>query len=183
MRLYVASSWRNMLQPNIVAALREDGHDVYDFKNPEPRTGFGWKDIDPNWQNWTAAEYNAALRANRAKDGFASDANALSAASMCVLVLPCGASAHLEAGWAAGNGKRLCILLPTTVGHSLDGTRACSRCGDIDGCHLPGNPKKRGWEPELMYSWAEVVTDSLTILRAHLLAHPRAHKTIAEQVP
>jgi len=28
-----------------------------------------------------------------------------------VLVLPCGRSAHLELGWAAGQGKRTAILL------------------------------------------------------------------------
>lgn len=32
MRVYVATSWRNEFQPGVVAALREDGHEVYDFK-------------------------------------------------------------------------------------------------------------------------------------------------------
>jgi hypothetical protein len=31
-------------------------------------------------------------------------------ADTCVLVLPCGRSAHLEGGWFAGRGKRLIIL-------------------------------------------------------------------------
>ena len=35
-RIYVASSWRNTIHPSVVAALRKDGHDVYDFKNPAP---------------------------------------------------------------------------------------------------------------------------------------------------
>ena len=32
-------------------------------------------------------------------------------ADTCVLVLPCGRSAHLEAGWFKGRGKRLIVLL------------------------------------------------------------------------
>ena len=36
MKIYVASSWRNLLQPGIVLALRRCGHEVYDFRNPAP---------------------------------------------------------------------------------------------------------------------------------------------------
>lgn len=31
-------------------------------------------------------------------------------ADVCVLVLPCGRSAHLEAGWFAGKGKPVFVL-------------------------------------------------------------------------
>lgn len=34
MRIYVASSWRNTYYPSVVSALREAGHDIYDFRNP-----------------------------------------------------------------------------------------------------------------------------------------------------
>ena len=30
----------------------------------------------------------------------------------CVLVLPCGRSAHTEAGWFAGKGKRVLVYIP-----------------------------------------------------------------------
>jgi hypothetical protein len=33
-RIYVASSWKNNIQPEVVHELRKLGHDVYDFKNP-----------------------------------------------------------------------------------------------------------------------------------------------------
>lgn len=33
-RIYVASSWRNNVQPLVVQTLRVAGLDVYDFKNP-----------------------------------------------------------------------------------------------------------------------------------------------------
>lgn len=55
MKIYVASSWRNKIQPLVVLALREAGHEVYDFRNPAPgNTGFQWSEIDPAWQSWTA---------------------------------------------------------------------------------------------------------------------------------
>ena len=51
-RIYVASSWRNTLQPGVVAALRGDGHEVYDFRNPAPGVkGFAWSEIDPSGSN------------------------------------------------------------------------------------------------------------------------------------
>ena len=33
-KIYVASSWRNEYYPEVVAKLREAGHEVYDFRNP-----------------------------------------------------------------------------------------------------------------------------------------------------
>lgn len=111
MKIYVASSWKNAEQPAIVAALREDGHEVYDFRNPEPGNhGFAWGAIDTEWRNWTAAEYIEALCHPVAQKGFRLDFNALERCDACVLVLPSGRSAHLEAGWAAGAGKPVYIL-------------------------------------------------------------------------
>ena len=110
-RIYVASSWRNPLQAGVVAALQSDGHLVYDFKNPRPGDrGFAWSEIDPNWMKWTAEEYRAALDHPIAKAGFASDFNAMKWADTFVLVLPCGRSAHLELGWACGQGKQTLVL-------------------------------------------------------------------------
>lgn len=110
-KIYVASSWRNSDQPSVVSNLRLDGHLVYDFKNPHPGNGgFSWKEIAPNWQQWTAKEYIAALDHPVAKMGFASDFNAMKWADTFVLVLPCGRSAHLELGWACGQGKQTLII-------------------------------------------------------------------------
>ena len=112
MKIYVATSWRNERQPAIVAMLRADGHEVYDFRNPAPGDhGFHWDAIDPVWQQWGPAEYVQALEHPVAEAGFDKDMGALSQADAVVLVLPCGKSAHLEAGWAVGAGKRLFILL------------------------------------------------------------------------
>ena len=46
--IYLASSWRNTYYPDVLAALRAAGHDVYDFRNPGDGTdGFKWSKIDP----------------------------------------------------------------------------------------------------------------------------------------
>lgn len=112
MKIYVASSWRNEHQPSVVETLRRHGHDVYDFRNPEPgNIGFHWSTIDPNWRQWSPEQFNAALSHPVAKRGFGLDFDAMRWADACVLVLPCGRSAHLEAGWFVGARKPLIILL------------------------------------------------------------------------
>ena len=139
MKLYVASSWRNNRQPEVVEALRNAGHEVYDFKNPsETDKGFSWSDIDPNWKNWTNREYRDALEHPVAKKGFANDFNAMQWAEACIMVMPCGRSAHVEAGWMQGWGKPTIIL------------------------------QEKEAEPELMYKVFELVTDSLEEVISHL---------------
>ncbi len=112
--IYVASSWRNGYQPFVVDALRGAGHEVYDFRNPtDGNHGFQWSEIDALWGEWTTDEYIGALQHPVAESGFKHDMTALEACEDVVLVLPCGASAHSEAGWAAGAGKRVFVLIPT----------------------------------------------------------------------
>ncbi|MGB1214629.1 MAG: hypothetical protein ACPG4X_14790 [Pikeienuella sp.] len=112
-RIYVASSWRNQYQETVVDLLKMDGHDVYDFKNPPHGDGgFHWSAIDPDWQNWTPEVYREHLmRSPIAAHGFNADFRAMHWCDTCVLVMPCGRSAHLELGWCAGAGKRTMILL------------------------------------------------------------------------
>ena len=111
MRLYVASSWRNGYQPDVVRALREVDFEVYDFKHPVAGdNGFHWSEIDGGWQSWDVDTYVKALSHPIAEAGFARDFDAMRWADGCVLVMPCGRSAHLEAGWFVGAGKPLWIL-------------------------------------------------------------------------
>jgi len=112
-RIYVASSWRNAAQPAVVTLLREAGHEVYDFRHPAPgNDGFRWSEMDGDWRQWTPQQFASMLRGNRiAYDGFAHDRAALDWCNTCVLLLPCGKSAHLEAGYAAGQGKRVIVYL------------------------------------------------------------------------
>ena len=115
-RIYVASSWRNQYYPEVVQRLREAGHEVYDFRNPpHGGAGFHWTDVDPDAPNWTYAQYAEGLHHPLAERQFQADIDALTWADTCVLVLPCGRSAHTEAGWMAGAGKRVVAYLPEMV--------------------------------------------------------------------
>lgn len=121
--IYLASSWRNELQPTVLAALRAAGHEVYDFRNPDDSWttgapgddsgGFRWSDIDPAWETWSPWAFSQALDTETAAKGFANDWDAMQLADVGVLLLPCGRSAHLEAGFFAGHpDKTLHILIP-----------------------------------------------------------------------
>lgn len=111
-RIYVASSWRNPHQPGIVDQLRGAGHEVYDFRNPPTGVkGFAWSELDREWQFWTASQYRQHLLTHPiAARGYVTDLRGMQWADTCLLVLPCGRSAHLEAGWFCGQGKRCLIL-------------------------------------------------------------------------
>lgn len=76
-KIYVASSWRNQHQPQVVSFLREQGHEVYDFRHPAGKTGFQWSQIDENWENWSTDQYRAALEHPIAQAGFKSDFDAM----------------------------------------------------------------------------------------------------------
>lgn len=123
-RVYVASSWRNPLQIAVVAAFRAAGINHYDFRNPaKGNKGFHWYEVMPsyphedaaNWGGTTQAEYLAALNHPVAIEGFRLDFEAMESCDTCVLVLPCGRSAHLELGWFVGQGKKTAILLDSPV--------------------------------------------------------------------
>jgi len=128
-KIYLASSWRNEDQPEVLQILRTAGHEVYDFRNPrEGDKGFGWTQIDEDWLQWSPRRFVSALAHPIAQAGFKSDFDAMKWADCGVLLLPCGRSAHLEAGYFVGAGKPLHILL-----------------------------QSRGFEPELMYLMATSV--------------------------
>ena len=134
MKIYVASSWRNDRQPEIVQTLRGDGHEVYDFRHPwsDDKRGFHWSDIDPNWKKWTVDEYIKALEHDVAIEGFNRDWNAMQWAEACVLVMPCGRSAHLEGGYFAGAKKPLYIIAEDGAESELMYAMATKVCVTVD---------------------------------------------------
>lgn len=125
MKVYVASSWRNLEQSAVVEALRAEGHEVYDFKaggsgwnRPGDQCStigpFGWSAIDPKWKEWDAREYIAGLRHPIAAAGFKRDMDALREADACVMVMPCGPSASMELGYAVG-ARKLTIVYVDSI--------------------------------------------------------------------
>ncbi len=112
MKIYVASSWRNLVQPAIVHALRRAGHEVYDFRHPKPGDdGFRWQDVGGPG-NYThgdrvpVEDYRRMLAHPRAAEGYESDISHVRWCDAVVYVLPCGRSASFEFGYAMGQGKR-----------------------------------------------------------------------------
>lgn len=91
------------------------GFEVYDFKHPNGEAGFQWSRIEEKWQGWSMKEYREALKTEYAQFGFNRDFDAMKEADICVLCLPCGRSAHLEAGWMKGAGKKVIAYIPQDV--------------------------------------------------------------------
>ena len=114
MKIYVASSWRNEYYPEVVLRLREAGFDVYDFRNPPSGDeGFRWSDVSEKWLDWTPEECRDNLKHPLAERQFQNDVEAMDSCDACVIVLPCGRSAHTEAGWFAGRGRKTIVYIPT----------------------------------------------------------------------
>jgi hypothetical protein len=118
-KVYVATSWKNEAFPTVVQLLRDDGHEVYDFRNPHQTgpdrgrqgRGFSWSEIDKAPRPWWPEQTLAVLKHGIAQDGFGSDFDALQWADACIMVQPCGVSAALELGWAVGAGKLTAVLM------------------------------------------------------------------------
>ena len=112
-KIYVASSWRNEYYPEVVARLREAVHDVYDFRNPPSGDpGFKWSCVSEDYMEWTPEQYRDNLNHPKAIKQFGNDIEAMESCDTCVIVLPCGRSAHTEAGWLAGRGSKTIAYIP-----------------------------------------------------------------------
>jgi hypothetical protein len=118
--IYVASSWRNAHYPRVVKMLRavgagnpdldEPDFGVHDFRDPAGH--FQWEQIDPAWETWDTPAYIRSLAHPAADVGYGRDKGGLDRATACLLVGPCGRSAHLELGYAIGRGIPTAICLP-----------------------------------------------------------------------
>lgn len=111
LRIYLIGSLRNPKIPDIAREFRQAGHQVFDdwfAAGPE---------ADDYWKKYEQARgrtYQEALQGLAANHVYDFDHLHLQAADVVVLVRPCGASGHLELGWALGAGKKGYILLDQT---------------------------------------------------------------------
>ena len=101
LRVYVASSWKNPHYQDVVSALRSHGHAVFDWRE----SGFHFPECT------TRLDYFYALHGSDASAQFHRDLRAIEEADAVVLLLPCGASAHAEAAWAAAKDKQVIVFL------------------------------------------------------------------------
>ena len=130
LRVYVASSARNDRFAQVVQVLLAAGHDVYNFR--EQPTFFPWADVIDDARHCSVEDQRQALLHGRAELAFQEDMGAVIAADACVLVLPAGASSHLEAGFAVGAGKRVVILLADKREPELMNKMATTICTSIE---------------------------------------------------
>ena len=98
-----------------------------------------WKDVDPEFDRWSVEQYKQGLQHHSSKRQFQADLDALNWADTCLLVLPCGRSAHTEAGWLKGAGKKVIVYIPEMQ------------------------------EAELMYKLFDLISDSLEEVNQYLL--------------
>lgn len=110
MKIYVASSWRNLYFDDVFACISQNFPHVYNFKAPG---GFHWKQVlGSDWEKVSLEEYKAGLEHPEAVSGFIKDEVALKTSKATVLILPCGRSAHLELGVAVGLEQFTAIYTP-----------------------------------------------------------------------
>ena len=109
LKIYIASSGRNALAARILAeVLRADGHLVDCFCDPSTgRETFHWSEVVEKEED--LQEYDAVgfMRDPRVQQAFEVDRVWLDWSDVVVMLHPCGDSAHLEAGYAKGTGKKL----------------------------------------------------------------------------
>lgn len=109
-RVYISSSWSNDFQPDLVRQLRERGHKVYDFRHPSGRDDNNvWDELGINKQSVSGKVFDAAISDPAAESRFSEHFAAMQDADTCILLLPCGRSSHVEAGFMAGRGKRVFV--------------------------------------------------------------------------
>jgi prepilin-type processing-associated H-X9-DG protein len=100
-KLYIPSSTRNQFYPAVVARARAAGYSVHDWSEPP----FRWGAVDPDYQNWSIAQYVHALRHPATREHFESYVQEILECDACALLLPAGTDAHAEALLARTFGK------------------------------------------------------------------------------
>jgi nucleoside 2-deoxyribosyltransferase len=85
------------------------GHQVYNFRDPQ--WAFSWGQVNMPSMPTAAQQREILLTHPRAAQGFVNDFRGMLWADVCVLLLPAGRSAHLEAGYCAGAGRHVIAYL------------------------------------------------------------------------
>lgn len=115
LKIYLASSWKNEGLVLIFAELlRGHGYEVDAFCDAS--CGRFICDVSCLPDKPEEMNHITAMQHQEFQRAFREDKKWLDWADVCVLILPCGRSAHLEAGYAKGQGKGLIIMSPMLPG-------------------------------------------------------------------
>ena len=118
-RIYISSSWKNVYQPILVEELRRRGHQVYDFQHPSGRNDKNvWETVcerlglgrEYMLGNLSPRDFKRILLDSEAVERFKEHFAAMKDADTCIILLPCGRSSHVEAGFMNGMGKRVFVM-------------------------------------------------------------------------
>ena len=112
MNIYVAGKWKSLTQKSVVGILRSLNHNVYDYMNKiENPHGFAWTDFGIV-ENCAPQKFISLLVDNETvTKAFLNDFEKLRDADALVMTLPSGKSAHIEAGYLKGLGKKVFIYM------------------------------------------------------------------------
>lgn len=108
-KVYVIGALNNPEIPKVGNALRTVGIRAFDDWYGAGETA------DLTWEAYEkerGRSYSEALYGDAATNIFEFDKSHLDSAHMAVLVLPCGKSGHIEAGYMTGCGKPVFALFP-----------------------------------------------------------------------
>jgi len=110
-KIYMASSWKNAeIVRQLAANLQEEGFEVDAFcRATDERYSFHWSELVDTEEELLQYDALTFLNDHRVQRAFNEDKRWLDWADTVIMVMPCGRSSHLEAGYAKGQGKRLYI--------------------------------------------------------------------------
>lgn len=106
-KVYIIGALKNLEIPKIGIAIRNLGFDAFDDWWSASEDADDWWQAHERQKN---RSYRDALYGHHATCVFEFDHKHLDAADAGVLVMPCGRSGHLEAGYLAGQKKPVFIL-------------------------------------------------------------------------
>lgn len=110
-KIYVSSSWSNPYQRHLVEALRQRSHDVYDFCRPNGREDKNvWDLLGINKDGIQVSEFRDLMLDAYVQSRFNEHVEAMMDSDVCILLLPCNRSSHIEAGIMKGHGKPVLVL-------------------------------------------------------------------------
>lgn len=109
-KIYIASSWKNAgLVRTLSLVMQGLGHEVYDFTDAEKHFAFDAADIERFAGKRDEIDWLDFMECTETLKAFQADRAGINWADAVLMVLPCGRSAHLEAGYAVGRNKPLII--------------------------------------------------------------------------
>lgn len=109
-KIYVSSSWSNPFQQSFVEELRNRGHEVYDFRCPNGREEKSvWESVGISKDGILPSDFKEVLQDGYVRQRFDEHKEAMLSSDVCVLLLPCNKSSHIEAGIMKASGKTVLV--------------------------------------------------------------------------